>query len=171
MASDRHNAAGERGESGRQSRSPACGSCEFALGTHLVASRRGYLHHGIYVGDGRVIHYAGLSRSWHRGPVEEVTLEQFAAGRSLLIKPMVDARYGGVEIVARARSRLGEDRYRLTSNNCEHFCEWCVAGEARSEQVDSLFEAPLLSLLRRFARFCRGAAAGPAHRPTDGCAA
>ena len=34
---------------------------EPALGTHLVASRRGYTHHGIYVGGGMVVHYAGLS--------------------------------------------------------------------------------------------------------------
>jgi Lecithin retinol acyltransferase len=27
------------------------------------------------------------------------------------------------EVMRRARSRLGEDRYRLLSNNCEHFCE------------------------------------------------
>jgi hypothetical protein len=39
-------------------------------------------------------------------------------------------------IVERARSRLGENRYRITTNNCEHFCEWCLRGESRSEQVE-----------------------------------
>ena len=34
------------------------------LGSHVVTSRRGYTHHGIFVGDGRVVHYAGLSRGW-----------------------------------------------------------------------------------------------------------
>jgi hypothetical protein len=42
-------------------------------------------------------------------------------------------------VVARARSRLGENRYRLTTNNCEHFCEWCLSGESRSEQVERIF--------------------------------
>jgi Lecithin retinol acyltransferase len=41
-------------------------------------------------------------------------------------------------VVVRARSRLGEDRYRLTTNNCEHFCHWCLTGEPRSAQVDRL---------------------------------
>jgi hypothetical protein len=46
------------------------------------------------------------------------------------------ARFAGVEAVRRAYSRLGEDRYRLISNNCEHFCMWCVYGESRSDQID-----------------------------------
>jgi hypothetical protein len=24
------------------------------------------------------------------------------------------------------------------NNNCEHFCNWCLRGESRSEQIDSL---------------------------------
>lgn len=127
----------------------AIGRQDFPPGTHLVVWRRGYLHHGIYTGDGRVVHYAGLSNSLQRGPVEEVLLEQFAAGRSILIKPVRNAAYTGLEIVARARSRLGENSYRLISNNCEHFCEWCVAGAARSEQIDSLLALPLLEAVRR----------------------
>ena len=39
-------------------------------GTHLVTSRRGYAHHGIYVGGGMVVHYAGLCQLLHSGPVE-----------------------------------------------------------------------------------------------------
>ncbi len=34
------------------------------LGAHLTASRRGYTHHGMYVRDGRVVHYSGLSGFW-----------------------------------------------------------------------------------------------------------
>lgn len=44
----------------------------------------------------------------------------------------------GPEVVRRARSRLGEDRYHVLKNNCEHFCEWCVRGQNRSYQVDAL---------------------------------
>ena len=46
------------------------------------------------------------------------------------------AAYAADEIVERARSRIGEQRYRITTNNCEHFCEWCLRGESRSEQVE-----------------------------------
>lgn len=121
---------------------------EFAPGTHLVTARRGYLHHGIYVGGGKVVHYAGLSRYWRRGPVEEVPLEQFAGGRPVQIKPAAYARFSHAEIVARARSRLGENCYRITSNNCEHLCEWCIHGEAQSEQVDAFLGGLLRKMLR-----------------------
>lgn len=168
MATERHSEAGQPRASGSSPRPPAGGQPDFPPGTHLVTSRRGYLHHGIYVGDSRVVHYSGLCGAWRRGPVQEVTLEQFAAGRSLLIKPVAGARYCGTEVVARARSRLGEDCYRLTSNNCEHFCEWCIHGEPRSEQIDSLFDDVPLALRRWIARFCRRAAAGPAERPAGG---
>jgi pyruvate-formate lyase-activating enzyme len=44
----------------------------------------------------------------------------------------------GEAIVRRARSRLGERRYTVFTNNCEHFCTWCQVGESRSKQVDRL---------------------------------
>ena len=44
----------------------------------------------------------------------------------------------GDTVVHRARSRMGEDRYSLFSNNCEHFCEWCMHGEQRSYQVERI---------------------------------
>lgn len=42
----------------------------------------------------------------------------------------------GEEIVRQARSRVGERRYDIFRNNCEHFCSWCQVGESRSRQVD-----------------------------------
>jgi cell wall-associated NlpC family hydrolase len=54
-----------------------------ADGAPLVTLRRGYSHHGIYVGDGKVVHYAGLCRAWHRGPVEEVLLEHLPKSRGV----------------------------------------------------------------------------------------
>ena len=115
-------------------------------GSHIVARRSAYDHHGIYVGNGRVVHYAGLCRSLHRGPVEETTIECFASGHEIAVMPNPMARYVGADAVRRARSRLGENRYRLLSNNCEHFCNWCLYGESRSEQVEACFAHPLLAL-------------------------
>ena len=116
------------------------------LGAHLVTQRRGYHHHGIYVGDGKVVHYAGLAGSLHRGPVEEITLARFAAGHEIWIKPSPFAKYAGQEAVRRARARLGENRYRLLTNNCEHFCAWCLSGESRSEQVEECLTHPRVAL-------------------------
>ena len=107
------------------------------LGAHLITPRRGYTHHGIYVGGGYVVQYGGLSRGLRLGPVEEVSLSQFAQGRPLWVRSQT-ARVGPSEVVRRARSRLGENRYHVLKNNCEHFCEWCVRGEHRSYQIDEL---------------------------------
>lgn len=105
-------------------------------GAHLTTRRRGYQHHGIYAGGGRVIHYAGFNRYLRAGVVEEVSLNQFTRGSSFEIRSVVAPKFAGTACVERARSRLGEDNYRLLSNNCEHFAEWCLSGTSRSRQVE-----------------------------------
>jgi lecithin:retinol acyltransferase len=105
-------------------------------GSHLVSPRRGYVHHGIYVGDGKVVHYAGLARRRFRGRIEEVSLARFAHGRSVWTRGSDLRAFVPQEVIRRARSRVGENRYRILRNNCEHFCEWCLRGESRSHQVE-----------------------------------
>jgi len=112
--------------------------CDPEVGAHILTPRRGYTHHGIYVGSGKVVQYGGLSRGLWRGPVEEVSLSQFAHGRQIWVRAQQPRWSDPHEVVRRARSRLGEDRYNVLTNNCEHFCEWCVRGEHRSYQVDAL---------------------------------
>jgi hypothetical protein len=60
--------------------------------------------------------------------------------------------------LTRARSRVGENRYRFFSNNCEHFSEWCVNGEPRSLQVER-FMAHLQPLSRTLRALWRPALA------------
>ncbi|HEV8110763.1 MAG TPA: caspase family protein [Burkholderiales bacterium] len=117
-------------------------------GVHLVTPRGWYEHHGIYVGDGHVVHYAGYCHGLHTGPVEEVSLEEFCAGRGFATRVHVGGRYTPMEIVERARSRIGEQRYDLLANNCEHFCEWAIMGRSFSIQVERILASPL-ALLRR----------------------
>jgi hypothetical protein len=66
----------------------------------------------------------------------EVNLAQFAGGRGISVRSGEPACFSGPEIVARARSRHAEDRYRLLTNNCEHFVTWSRTGTARSRQVE-----------------------------------
>ena len=132
------------------------------LAAHLVSPRGVYSHHGVYVGNGRVIHYAGLARGLHRGPVEDVSLQRFAGGHHVRVRyaaPRFDRR----EVVERARSRLGECAYRVLSNNCEHFCEWALRGISRSAQVDRFSGCPKAawSAVRRVL----GGLAGPFRSP------
>jgi hypothetical protein len=108
------------------------------LAAHLVTPRRGYIHHGLYVGHGRIIHYPGLVGSFRRRAVEEVSLEEFARGRPIAVRSDSNPRFDREDVVLRARSRLGENRYHIIRNNCEHFCEWCLSGVSRSRQLESL---------------------------------
>lgn len=108
------------------------------LGAHLVTPRLGFVHHGIYVGGGNVIHCGGVPGVWPRGAVEEVPLWEFSRGRPIVIRGGEPARFTAQEVVLRARSRAGEGGYRLFTNNCEHFCEWCLRGRCRSYQIERL---------------------------------
>jgi len=112
------------------------------LASHIVTPRRGYLHHGIYVGGGKIVHYAGLAHGLRRSPVEETTLDRFARGRPVWVRSDAPPTFSSREVIHRARSRVGEDGYRLLTNNCEHFCEWCLHGEHRSYQVEAWVAPP-----------------------------
>jgi hypothetical protein len=118
------------------------------VGAHLVTPRHWYEHHGIYVGDGRVVHYSGFCAGYHAGPIEEVSLADFERGRGFRIRAHRLGRFAGTEIAARARGRVGENRYGLLANNCEHFCEWCVTGRSRSRQIERLTAIPRIALQR-----------------------
>lgn len=49
----------------------------YALGSHLVAFRLGYTHHGIYIGRGLVVHYL------RDEGITIATLEDFADGQTV----------------------------------------------------------------------------------------
>jgi hypothetical protein len=127
------------------------------LASHLVTSRALYMHHGIYVGSGRVIHYAGLAYGLRRGPVEQVSLERFARGHTIRIR-LGPQRFDSCEVVARARSRLGESHYRILTNNCEHFCAWALGDEYLVGQVERLAAIPraLFQAIRQVFAFTFG---------------
>jgi hypothetical protein len=115
------------------------GTDALAPGTELIVDRLAYRHHGIYLGEGLVIHYAGRIRHPH-GRIETVPLRSFVGQRHVHVGRRPAESLHGEAIVRRARSRLGERRYAIFSNNCEHFCSWCQVGESRSEQVDRLLQ-------------------------------
>jgi hypothetical protein len=139
IARERRNAAESRSPPHdlRRDDRPLDAERDPPLGAHMVSPRLGYTHHGIYVGSGRVVQYGGLSRGLRPGPVEEVSLSQFAQGRPVWVRVMGSTWFDPPEVVRRARLRLGENRYSVLTNNCEHFCEWCVRGQPRSYQVEA----------------------------------
>jgi len=117
--------------------SPATDALE--PGTELIVDRLAYRHHGIYLGGGLVIHYAGRVRRSH-GLIETAALGSFAGKRRVHLGRRPAESLHGEAIVCRARSRPGEHRYAVFSNNCEHFCSWCYGGGGGSTQVDHLLQ-------------------------------
>jgi hypothetical protein len=114
------------------------------LGAHLATSRRGYHHHGVYVGRGRVVHYSGLSGFWQCGPVEEVSLSRFANGHPVRVVNHLESHYSPEELVRRARSRLGE------KDGCSSHCVFsapisCVTSAANSAIPDTS-DTPTLAI-------------------------
>jgi hypothetical protein len=100
----------------------------FQPGDHLVVSRGLYTHHGVYAGDGWVVHK-------DFGPVRLETLAAFARGAKIRICKPKAGDFPAKTVLARAVSRLGEDRYDLLFDNCEHFVRWCRSGKSDSPQV------------------------------------
>jgi len=111
------------------------------IGAHLVSPRKFYMHHGIHLGDRKVAHYSGFSSSLKSGPIEVTDLDGFANGRPVWICQEPCA-FPSHEIARRARSRVGENQYSVLSNNCEHFCSWCVSGKSYSAQVNACLHGP-----------------------------
>lgn len=96
---------------------------ELSMADHLFVQRIGYTHHGLYIGNGRVIHYLADC-------VSEDTLETFADGAKIHKKTNNQSplRYSKDEVINRAYRRLNEDKYNLLINNCESFVRWCRGG-------------------------------------------
>lgn len=98
----------------------------------MVRRSRWYWHHAIDLGDGTVVHYAG-----GRGDTRVVAREPwdaFALGGQVVIRQH-RAGLPADLIVARALDSLGEHRYSLVRNNCEHLATWCSTARRSSSQV------------------------------------
>ena len=109
----------------------------FTYGDHLVVRKELYSHHGIYAGDGLVIHYSSTVKTKKNARVSETTLGNFSHGRSIHVIEHPNAVYSRHASVNRARKRLGEKEYVLLTNNCEHFVNNCIEGEHKSDQVEN----------------------------------
>lgn len=107
------------------------------IGQHLFIEKAAgsYTHHGLGIGNGKVIHYSGLANDLTTpGVVEEIEIDDFAKDKEIQIKPPLNRFYSDNEVIIRACLRLGEDQYHVLHNNCEHFVEWCISGRHRSQQ-------------------------------------
>ena len=117
-----------------------------AKGDHICVNRGLYWHHGIDLGNGRVIHYAGRPKGKKDAVVKVESIQKFANGGEIYYEDS-KVQYSPDEIVRRAKSRIGEKDYHLVGNNCEQFVNWCRTGQHESQQVnEKIMEAVGASL-------------------------
>ena len=163
----------------------------FKRGDIIGVSRNGlYEHYGIYLGNGRVIHYCGQGNDFggrvtvHEAPFSEFVKESkycfvlwFDAGKPIRLQQATSFLWNGAnvyyenssykkkysifsaeETINRAKERLGEEKYNLVTNNCEHFAMWCKTGESVSSQVKQIVRFAVvngvtgLGLTQKYAR-------------------
>lgn len=89
-----------------------------------------YSHHGIYIGDKKVIHY------W-KNKIRCTSLDKFRCRKKIHIEKYKECDSAEV-VVKRAKERLKEKKYHLIFNNCEHFAYCCKTGKHRSKQVEEI---------------------------------
>ena len=123
----------------------------FLPGDIIKAFRGVYFHFGVYVGNGKVVHFCSTGANELdplSADIQETTYARFSKGDTVTVDNMEMATYGREQIVQRARSMIGTKlgTYNLLSNNCEHFANWCRCGKLVSHQrtfVDALSNSML----------------------------
>lgn len=112
-------------------------SDKFAPGDHLSVSRIAYSHHGIYIGDNKVIHFTGASKRPEDAFIRIDSLEAFARWGEVVVEHY-ERCFSVEEVLRRARLSVGKDGYHLFVSNCEHFARWCKTGHHESAQVRNM---------------------------------
>lgn len=124
---------------------------QIPLGSVIYAKRTLYRHYGVYVGDGRVVHFAakkGFETDAENAFIQMTSLDEFAKGDEIEVEPDYEGALGGKETAERAMACVGEGKgeYNLVFNNCEHFANWCKYGEKSSSQVRTAVAATAVAV-------------------------
>lgn len=113
----------------------------FEPGDHLRVRRPwGYMHHGVYIGNDRVVQFGGRIVDKPRATMGFASLSEFEKsgvaevvihGRPRRFLPTLPDALPREEIVERAEWLVHNylpKRYHAIGNNCEHMANWCTTG-------------------------------------------
>ncbi len=104
----------------------------------LIYRTAKYRHYGIDVGNGEVVHFQSDS-VWTRSEskIIKTSMTAFLKDGHCGVVQLVDYAFSREEVVFRALSMVGTNfgGYRIISNNCEDFANWCATGYRRSNQT------------------------------------
>lgn len=118
-----------------------------SYGDQIRVNRGMYTHHGIYISEDSVIHFAPPGNTDVLDPskarVINTSLEEFLKDGVLEVRVYTEEelkrKRSPKAIVTEALAHLGEGGYNIISNNCEHFSNLCAFGKKESNQVEAVF--------------------------------
>jgi hypothetical protein len=106
-----------------------------------------YSHHGIYVGNNQIVHFApagggNLLATKSQATVLLQDFDYFLDNNTLDNVSIVTYKISyDLEVAARRAEKaasnpsIWKDKYNLLTTNCEHLATWCCTGVWKSEQV------------------------------------
>lgn len=104
-------------------------------------------HYGIYVSDSEVIQYGNgndIFNSKENVVVNVTTIDSFLNGKFLEVREysfLEKLKKNSKEkIIDLARARIGEAKYDILNNNCEHFVNECVFNKHESLEAEKYSE-------------------------------
>ena len=123
---------------------------DIPLGSVIYTKRPLYKHYGVYIGGGRVVHFAakkGYETNAKEAFIQETTIENFLKGDELFVEKEICGSFSAAEVVARAKGEVGRQKgeYSLVFNNCEHFAHWSKYGKKKSAQVEVAVAVAIVS--------------------------
>jgi hypothetical protein len=132
----------------------------------IVGSTVTYLHHGVDLGDGTVVHARpdDFRNPFGGGRVVRTSLAEFSEGRAVRVRNEPPAAFPAEEIASRALAHVDRDGYDLVIDNCEHFATWCATGRRSSRQVDIVVGRVAAGVSRAAPAVSARAAVGAAER-------
>ena len=113
-------------------------------GAHIRVKIKNYYHHGIYIGNGRVVQF-GHPFNVEQDPkdvkVIESLIEDFVGPADFIevyqySKKELKQKNKDEDIIKIALACIGEGGYNILTNNCEHFANRCVFNKSISKQID-----------------------------------
>ena len=119
---------------------------ELVPGDHIRVKRPLYYHHGIYVGEGKVIHYSGKEGDSVDRPdqveVIETNMDFFLQdGIAEVAKPSLKESLfvrNKAEAVKLAKAAVGRKEYNFLHNNCETLANECCYKKTLTSQIEDL---------------------------------
>jgi hypothetical protein len=115
-----------------------------ARGARLQVERRivgttiTYMHHGVDLGDGTVVHARpdDVRNPFGGGRVVRSSRAEFAGDGEVRPVTQPAAVFTLDEIARRAEAEVGRAGYCPVVDNCEHFATWCATGRRSSRQAE-----------------------------------